>query len=133
MRERIRVVKKFTKPSLTKQSFKDECDINMIMKRFKKVCGQDFLNKYQGYVNGQFGDFSNVCDYRSALDQIAQAKAVFGALPAKVRARFENDAAQFLDFCHDPKNMDEMVSLGLATKRAALPDGQPSSTEKKPA
>lgn len=116
-RNRERVQKKFEKPSLTKQSFKQECDINLIMKRFKKSVGTDYLSKYQGYVQGQYGDFSGVADYRSALDQINQAQAVFGALPSKVRLRFENDAAKFLDFVQDPKNLDEMVTLGLATKK----------------
>lgn len=111
-----KITKVFTKPSLTKQSFKDECDINVIMRRFKKQCGADYLSKFQGYTNGQFGDFSNVVDYRTALDQVKRAKEVFGALPSKIRARFSNDAAEFLDFVQDPRNADEMVSLGLATR-----------------
>lgn len=108
--------KNFYEPSMTKQSFKAECDINLIMKRFKKTAGADFLSRYSGYVSGSFGDFSEVVDYRTALDQISRAKEVFGALPAKVRARFENDPAQFLDFVGNPANKDEMVALGLAVK-----------------
>lgn len=110
----MRVQKFFTEGSRTKQSFKTECDMNMIMKRFKKTAGVDFLNRYQGYMSGQFGDFSEVVDYRTALDQIARADEVFMALPAKVRARFENDAAQFLDFVQNPSNTDELVQMGLA-------------------
>lgn len=117
-----RVKKEFLLPTRTKQSFKDECDINKIMHRFKNVMGADYLNRYNGYVNGQFGDFSNVVDYRSALDQISQARAVFEALPSKVRARFFNDPAEFLDFCQNPANEDEMVNLGLATKRPPVQD-----------
>lgn len=128
----MRVTKKFALPSRTKQSFKEECDINNIMKRFKKTMGVDYLSKYQGYVSGEFGDFSNVVDYRSAIEQVAQAGEVFMALPAKVRAKFENDPAQFLDFCHDPANADELVALGLATKRAPIQDA-PNQTEEKKA
>lgn len=125
-------VKIFKLPSRTKQSFKDECDLNLIMKRFKKVMGADYLSRFQGYVGGQFGDFSGVTDYRSAIEQVSQAREVFEALPAKVRARFENDPAQFLDFCHDPANVDEMVELGLATKGAPQQDA-PSQTKEKSA
>jgi len=126
----MRVQKHFTQPSRTKQSFKDECDINLIMKRFKRVMNADFLQKFNGFVGGQFGDFSEVTDYRSALDQVRQAQGVFEALPAIVRKRFNNDPALFLDFCHDPKNSDELVTLGLATKSAPVQDApsQPSST-----
>lgn len=38
------------------------------------------------------------------------------ALPAQVRAKFSNDAAEFLDFVQNPKNADELVAMGLATK-----------------
>lgn len=127
-----RVQKVFSKPSKTKQSFKDECDINKIMKRFKKIMGAEYLNRYQGYVGGEFGDFSMVGDYRSAIEQVNRAKEVFGALPSKVRARFSNDPAEFLDFVQNPANADEMVSLGLATKRAPTQDA-PSVTEVKQA
>lgn len=122
VQDRKRVQKIFELPSRTKQSFKDECDINKIMKRFKKVMGAEYLNRFNGYTGGQFGDFSNVTDYRTAIEQVSQARGVFEALPAKVRARFQNDAAEFLDFCHNPANVDEMVSLGLATKRAPEKD-----------
>jgi len=118
-----RVVKEFFKPSLTKQSFKDECDINKIMQRFKKTMNADFLTRFAGYTSGEFGDFSNVADYRSAIDQVNRANEVFMNLPAKVRSRFRNDAALFLDFCHDPRNVNEMVELGLAVKNPPLNAG----------
>ena len=92
---RNRVQKYFTEPSRTKQAFKQECDINHIMKKFKKVAGSEFLNQYQGYLGGQFGDFSEVVDYRTALDQINRSKAVFEALPSVLRKRFDNDPAKF--------------------------------------
>ncbi|QGH72126.1 MAG: scaffold protein [Microviridae sp. ctjWc39] len=118
----VRVRKEFSKPSMTKQSFREECDINLIMKKFKKVMGADFLSRYSGYAGGQFGDFSQVGDYRSAIDQVNEARASFEALPSIVRKRFGNDPALFLDFCLDPKNLDELVSMGLATKSAPVQD-----------
>lgn len=116
VKERKRVQVFFNEPSRTKQAFKDMCDINKIMARFKKVQGADFLQRYNGCVGGQFGDFSNVTDYRSAIDQVRLAEDRFMSMPAVVRKRFQNDPAQFLDFCSDPSNIDELVSMGLASK-----------------
>ena len=55
-----RVQKVFNLPSRTKQGFRDECDINIIMKRFKNTMGVDYLNRYQGYLSGEFGAFSTL-------------------------------------------------------------------------
>lgn len=129
MREQRRVVE-FTEPSMTRQSFKDQCDINVIMRRFSKRQTSDFLRQFNGYVGGQFGDFSNVLDYRSALDQVRRADDVFMALPAVVRKEFDNDAAAFLDFCHDPRNSDRLVEMGLAEPKPQ-PVVKVSSEEKK--
>lgn len=119
-RIRPRVIKQFTKPSRTKQAFRDECDVNLIMKRFKRDCGVDFLNRFQGYVDGNFGDFSNVTDYRTALDQLVQAEEMFMMLPSSVRSEFHNDPANFLDFVADPKNEKRLVDLGLATPKPGI-------------
>lgn len=118
-RKRVQVF--FEEPSRTKQAFKQECDINHIMKKFKKIEGVDFLSRYQGYTGGQFGDFTGVTDYRSAIEQIRSAEAVFDSLPAMVRRRFDNDPASFLDFCQNPANAGELVAMGLAK-------AQPSAT-----
>lgn len=49
-------------------------------------------------------------------------------LPAKVRSRFENDPQKFLEFCSDPKNRDEAVSLGLIMSApASAPDPDPAT------
>lgn len=132
MSQRKRVQKFFDKPSRTKQSFKDECDINKIMQRFKKVMSSDYLSQFNQVVGGQFGDFSMVSDYRSALDQINAAEAVFEALPAVVRKRFDNDPALFLDFVDNPANADEMVSLGLAVAKPVVNDPLFSGSVSKP-
>lgn len=112
----MRVRLQFPNPSLTQQSFKDEVDINKIMKRFSRQTKSDWLSQYRDCIGGDFGDFSDVVDYRTALDRVIAAKASFEALPAVLRKRFQNDPAEFLDYCMNPANLDEMVSLGLATK-----------------
>lgn len=109
---RKRVLKCFDKPSLTKQYFKDECDINKLVKKFCDV-GSLHAQTLQGHASGQYGDFSEIPDYRSALDQVRRAGESFNALPAVVRARFQNDIAGFLDFCHDERNAEELRAMGL--------------------
>jgi len=98
----------FTRPSRTQQSFRDECDINNILKRFN-VTGELPL----GSVQPQYGDFSGITDYQSALNAVMAAQDSFLQLPAKVRAKFDNDPALFLEFASDEANKDEMKALGL--------------------
>ncbi|MCL4147298.1 UNVERIFIED_CONTAM: hypothetical protein GTU68_015673 [Idotea baltica] len=67
-------------------------------------------------VNLQYGDFSNLPDYQTAFNAVLDANASFNALPSAVRARFNNDPAQFVEFASDPSNSDVLVDLGLAEK-----------------
>lgn len=110
----------FKKPSKAKQSFMDECNINTIMSKYEKTGMIEHLAR----TEGQYGDFSEIHDYHSALDQIILAQDAFESLPAQVRARFSNDPGEFLLFFQDPRNADEARRLGL------LP---PGSEEKKAA
>lgn len=111
--ERKRVQVKFLKPSMTKQCFKDECDINTILKKHQKTGVIEHLNRYHG-------DYSDVCsveDYQMSLNQVIEAGELFASLPSKVRARFANDPATFLQFVGDPSNMQELIEMGLATPK----------------
>lgn len=104
----------FVKPSRTQQSFKSECDINNILRQFN-VTGQ----LPTGSVQPQYGDFSGITDYQSALNAVMAAQDSFLALPAKVRARFDNDPALFVDFASNEANRDEMKALGLFHEETA--------------
>jgi len=96
-------------PGRTKQSFKKECDINQIMARYKKTGAITHYAKH----SGQYMDCSEI-DYKTALDQVNNAQAMFDDLPSSIRGKFENDPAQFLSFVQDPDNASEMQDLGLA-------------------
>lgn len=104
----------FTRPSRTKQSFRDECDINNILRQFN-VTGQLPI----GSVQPQYGDFSGITDYQSALNAVMAAQDSFLALPAKLRAKFDNDPALFVEFASDEANKDEMKALGLLREETA--------------
>lgn len=95
--------------SLAHQSFKDECDINVLMRRYEKTGMINHVNKHQG----EYGDFINAPDYHSAMNQIIEARESFMTIPARIRARFGNDPAEFLAFVQDPANEAEMREMGL--------------------
>lgn len=124
----VRRRKFFTEPSLAQQSFKKECDVNEIMKKYRKSGDPSVLSKLGTYTEGHYGDFSAVGDYRSALDAVSRAADVFDALPAKVRQRFGNDPASFLDFCNDSANFDELVAMGLAKKKVVEQSDETTAT-----
>jgi len=121
--QRPRVKKVFKKPSLTRQEFKQDCDLGLILKRFGKTPeGQHALRNAQGFVEGlQFGDVSSVPEYRQYRDIVNAAEAKFMALPAIVRRRFDNDPAQFLDFMADSRNKEEGIRLGLIKPQVESP------------
>lgn len=113
-------------PSLTVQSFKDECDINQIIARVLK--GNDLQ-----HVNSRaakYGDFSNVPDYQSALDLVNRANGFFMEMSPQIRERFANDPAKMIDFLQDENNYDEAVKLGLLVPKKVDPDpDQPPAPE----
>ena len=55
--------------SRAKQSFKDECDINVIVERFG--IGYEMPT---GVVAPVYGDFTQAGDFRSAMDAVVAAR-----------------------------------------------------------
>ncbi|AXH75125.1 MAG: internal scaffolding protein [Microviridae sp.] len=97
----------------TKQSFKDECDINVLMRRYEVsgVLPQDVSTS-------TYGDFSDAPSFMEAQNVLARANAQFASLPARVRDRFGNDPAVFLEFIAEDANYDEALKLGLLKSEA---------------
>lgn len=102
-------------PTMAQQNFKDECDINYILERFG-VTGE----LPSGVRQPQYGDFTGVTDYQSALNAVIAADEAFMAMPAAVRARFDNDPAKFVDFVADDANYEEAAKLGLVKPQQAV-------------
>lgn len=93
---------------VTQQSFKDECDINEIVRRFG----------LSGEIPGDFrapvsGDFSGVSDFHTAMNAVRDAQERFMMMPAELRARFNHDPGRLMAFLDDRGNYDEAVKLGL--------------------
>ncbi|WNK12646.1 MAG: internal scaffolding protein [Microvirus sp.] len=101
--------------SKTIQSQKDEADINNIVRMFG-VTGR----LPQNVRTPSYGDFTGVDDYRTALEAVRAAERSFMELPAETRSKFANDPQQFLEFCDNPDNLEEMRKLGLAVPAAIV-------------
>lgn len=73
------------------QSYADECDINVIMARYRN--GEtDVLSQIQGV----YGDFSNVpTNYAEILNDTIKMEQIFMSLAPEVRERFNNSVEQF--------------------------------------
>lgn len=94
--------------SLTQQHQKDQADINFIIEQFN-VTGILPTSP----VSPSYGDFSGVHDYQSALNALIALQDDFDGLPAKVRAKFDNDPENLINFLNNEENRDEAIELGL--------------------
>lgn len=105
-------------PSRTQQQFKEEVDINTIVRRF------GLTGKLPDDVAvPQFGDFENVVDFHTAMMAVRQAQEQFDALPGELRFRFQNDPNAMMYFLADANNRDEARKLGLL-KDVEVPAGE---------
>jgi len=94
--------------SRTQQSFKEECDINTIVRRFG-VTGEvpaSIKTPLQG-------DFADAMNFQESMDQIVAAREAFQAMPSGVRKRFHHDPGEFVEFVSDASNRAEAEKLGL--------------------
>lgn len=100
-------------PSMTRQEFAEECDINTIMRRYEGH-GQGPGNLASN-VEPVYFDFasapSNLMDYMAFMQSTESA---FMSLSANVRREFDNDARLFVDFASNPANLETMRAWGLA-------------------
>jgi phage internal scaffolding protein len=101
-------------PTLAQQHHKDECDINYILQKFN-VTG--LLPSVP--LSPRYGDFTGIGDYHTALNRVIAAQGEFDALPAQIRARFDNDPSKLIEFLENEKNRPEAEELGLVEKAAA--------------
>lgn len=99
----------FKDKSRARQSEKEEADINTIVRRFK-VTGQIPT----GVRAPTYGDFGDVFDYQTAMETVLEAQKSFLKMPAETRKRFDNNPQNFVEFCSNRDNLEEMRKMGLA-------------------
>ncbi len=94
------------KDGRTKQSFKDETDINKLLVRAQKTGTISHLTKYQG----RYADFSNF-DFIEAQLTLTRGREVFDALPVELRSEFNQSPAEFFDYVNNPANKERLDKL----------------------
>jgi len=94
-------------PTLAKQEFKDDADINNIMYKYG-VTGE--LPQASGAA---FGDFQSTMSYHDMQNTLKEAETAFKTLPADIRSEFNNDPANVIDFLNNPDNREKAIEIGL--------------------
>lgn len=113
-------------PTMTQQHFTEECDINNILKKFIQTGFLDTIGP------GVYADITDIGDYQTSLAAIRAADELFAQLPSAIRERFENNPALYMDFVHDPKNLEEGIELGIFQKNTQIikkPDATPATEQ----
>lgn len=103
--------------TLVQQHFREEVDINVIVRRFG-LTGQ--LPKFS--AAGMYGDFSGISDFDTAVERVERTRGAFMALPAEVRDRFRNDPGELVRFASSASE-EEFARATAVTPAAVEPPG----------
>lgn len=122
-RPHARVIAPVGQHSMTKQSHKQECDINLILKQYQKTGLITHITKNQP----KYIDLPDQGDYQSSLQILREAENAFASLPAKVRDHFDNDAANFLAAFNDDRQIPFLREMGLLRPLPAPLGASPTS------
>lgn len=106
-------------PTRAQQQFKEESDINNIMKKFG-VTGE--LPQLIRPVMPD--EYEEVTDFQSAMNVIRRANEAFMQMPSGVRARFQNNPQIFTEFFANEANRDEAEKMGLLLPRKPKEPGK---------
>lgn len=110
--ERVQVI--FPDDGLTKQSFRDECNINHIISRYRKTGSITHVKpnfQWQAGVQPTY-------DYLQTQTAIAEAKSIYEGMPLDQREKFDG-VQDFLEACVTDDRYGELVAAGVAE---ALPE-----------
>lgn len=127
----------FKEPTMTVQSEKDNCDINVIMNRYA-TCGTPLPYRNDG-VQPVYADVSELGDYMENYQRCKQAEEMFNNLPSALRKELDNNPANLLPFIQDDKNKERCYEYGLLNKpiveasqttpvAPSVPDSVPSAS-----
>lgn len=112
--------------SLTQQHYKDECEVINIIKKHDRNGIIEHVQRGQA----RYGDFSEVADYREALDLVRNAQEEFMTIPSDIRKKFDNNPGKFYEFVSNPDNKEELKAMGFIEPQAV--DSPSSATTQAP-
>lgn len=104
-------------PSLTRQEFAAECDINQIMKNYEATGIIPTNTRTPIYWDADAVP-DNLKDAMSALNY---ANELFMQLGAHVRREFDDDPVKFVDFATNPENTAKLKEWGLTAPETLPP------------
>lgn len=104
---------KIKTPSLTKQVFRDECDINKIVKSFTET-GQPIT--HLNHSEPQYGEVPSTT-YHESMNIVRDAEAAYADLPADVAEEFSSPR-EFYEFTQEAANVPRMHEMGLMSPSA---------------
>jgi len=98
--------------SLTQQHMAADADINNIVNRHLRNPMRVPLGNPMATRQAQFGDFSSI-DFQTMQNAVADIEQQFAGLPARIRARFQNQPYQLVRFVENEENREEALKMGL--------------------
>jgi len=100
------------------KQFKEECDVNNIIAKYRKTGS---ITHVRNAEQGVYMDLTELPSLMEAQKVVIAAATAFESVPSHIRQRFSHDPQQFIDFLSDPKNNEEAIKLGLKTKKENPP------------
>lgn len=91
---------------VTEQHHEKACNINNIMAKYAQTGLIDHINKH----SPKYGDVTGA-DFKAAMDLVANETSAFYELPAKVRAQFNDDPAEYLDLVRTDEGIEQLRNI----------------------
>lgn len=107
--------------SKTRQQESEATDINTMYERATRGVPIRVMNS-----PGIFGDFTNVEDFKTMRDQLAELTSEFNQLPAHTRAYFDNDPENLVQAITDPSEAEQLREFGLIPEGADEAEAAPT-------
>lgn len=122
---RVRVRTKNMQNTRTHQEFKDEVNVNSIIRKYQRTGMLTHVRENPGV----YMDLTDIGDYQEAAQKVVDANTTFNSLSSELRKKFNNDPQNLINYLEDPKNLDEAQELGLVSLSR---DKIPPKTSTKP-
>lgn len=105
-------------PSLTKQSFAADTDVNAIMKKYLSQGTIPVFNE----ATPRYGDFTSGVDFQETMNAVKNAQEIFLALPIEVQVYCDHDPAKLLDLVYSTDPEARKVAERLKLVEAPKPE-----------
>lgn len=109
---RKRVTIDCSEPQITDQSFKSQCDINVIMAQYAKTG----MLPNQITIPPEFRDNTNTPSLEDAHNIVKGALNAFNSLPLDLRKLMDHNPQNLENFIADPNNGDFLRKHGILNK-----------------